>query len=117
VLAEVQCYSVDTRGYYSQLREFNFLAELDLRAPLRKSIAESAHPVGILAIATAVTVAIKSGIFRLQELGFGDPSFNFKCYSANFLVRLLQAKSEAYTHRMQCIELFCMPCNHTGRAH
>ena len=45
VLAEVQCYSVDSRGYYSELNEFDFIAELDLYAPLGRSLANSAHPV------------------------------------------------------------------------
>ena len=45
MLAEVQCYSVDSRGYYSELKEFNFLAELDVSSPLGQSLADSAHPV------------------------------------------------------------------------
>ena len=45
VVAEVQCYSVDSRGYYSELQDFDFVAPLDLEAPLRESIAENADPV------------------------------------------------------------------------
>ena len=39
------CYLVDARGYYSELKEFNFLADLDLDAPLDQSLADNAHPV------------------------------------------------------------------------
>ena len=45
VLAEVHCYSVDSEGYYSQVKEFDFLADLDLNAPLSSSLANSSHPV------------------------------------------------------------------------
>ena len=45
VQVEVLCYLVDARGYYSELKEFNFLADLDLDAPLDQSIADNAHLV------------------------------------------------------------------------
>jgi hypothetical protein len=63
VVADVQCYSVDRKGYYSELQEFNFTAPLDLESPLKKWIADNADP----------------------GLGFGDSSFDFKCYTSNFL--------------------------------
>ena len=45
VVAEVQCYSVDSKGYYCELQEFNFTAPLDLKSSLKKWIAENADPV------------------------------------------------------------------------
>ena len=45
VRVEVLCYLVDARDYYSELKEFNFLADLDLDAPLDQSLADNAHPV------------------------------------------------------------------------
>ena len=47
ILAQVQCYSVDSsgRGFYSELQEYNFDAELELKTALKISITECAHPV------------------------------------------------------------------------
>ena len=49
-VAEVQCYSVDSRGYYSELQEFNFTAPLDLESPLKKWIKENADPVSVFIV-------------------------------------------------------------------
>lgn len=53
-MAEVHCYSVDSKGYYSDLHQFNFLATLDLNAPLEKSLAESADPVSVVSVTNTV---------------------------------------------------------------
>ena len=68
VVADVQCYSVDRKGYYSELQEFNFTAPLDLDSPLKKWIADNADPVSVFILCvvhslyTAILLLILTGL-------------------------------------------------------
>ena len=46
-VAEVRCYLLDRRGFHSELKEFNFVTELDPKASLKKIISENAPAVRI----------------------------------------------------------------------